>query len=228
VEKARKAVEAQLYDVQHLETKTLESIFSGLDTTLMSKIDDIAQTSSGSTPARGQQSYWEPAKIPWIKTAEVAFAPITSTEESVSEKALQECSLTLLPPKTVLVAMYGQGKTRGQSAILEVSATINQACFAILPNESWEPDFLYLWLRRSYTNLRTLSENRGGNQANLNSALLKAFEVPVPEKYVQKKIVEKIKLALNQINLLRESCNCTLIDIQQISECILAQAFGMK
>ena len=225
VEKTRKAAEMQLHDVQLLETRTLEAFFSELDTAPKVKIGDVAQTTSGSTPARGQKGYWEPAEIPWVKTAEVAFAPIEITRESVSKKALQECSLTLLPPKTVLVAMYGQGKTRGQSAILDVAATTNQACFAIFPNETWEPDFLYLWLKRSYSDLRALSEDRGGNQANLNGALLKAFEVPSPEKSVQKRIIEKARLGLDQISFLREGCNGTLIDIQQIPSRLLAKVF---
>ena len=143
---------------------------------------DYAQTTSGSTPARGKKDYWQPAEIPWVKTAEVTFRSITSAEESISKIALAECSLTLLPPNTVLVAMYGQGKTRGQSAILEISATINQACFAILPNETWVPEFLHLWLTANYQNLRGLSEGRGGNQANLNGALLNALKVPAPTK----------------------------------------------
>jgi type I restriction enzyme S subunit len=228
VEKARKAAEAQLHDMQLLEMKTIETIFSELDTVLKAKIGDLAQTTSGSTPSRSQINYWKPAEIPWVKTAEVAFAPITSTEESISRKALQECSLTLLPTKTVLVAMYGQGKTRGQSAILEMAATTNQACFAILPNETWEPEFLYYWLKRSYLDLRVLSEDRGGNQANLNGALLKAFEVPTPEKSVQRKIVEKVGLSLEEINLVYESCNRTLADIQQIPNRLLSKAFEMN
>ena len=228
VEKARKAAEAQLHNVHLLETRTLEAIFAELETVPRTKIGDVAQTTSGSTPARGQKNYWEPADVPWVKTAEVAFAPITSTEESISQTAFQECSLTLLPPKTVLVAMYGQGKTRGQSAILEVAATTNQACFAILPNETWEQEFLYYWLKRSYSDLRTLSEDRGGNQANLNGALLKAFEVPTPEKSVQRKIVEKVGLALEAINLVYESCNRTLVDIQQIPNRLLSKVFEMN
>jgi type I restriction enzyme S subunit len=214
--------------MQLLEMKTIETIFSELDTVLKAKIGDLAQTTSGSTPSRSQINYWKPAEIPWVKTAEVAFAPITSTEESISRKALQECSLTLLPTKTVLVAMYGQGKTRGQSAILEMAATTNQACFAILPNETWEPEFLYYWLKRSYLDLRVLSEDRGGNQANLNGALLKAFEVPTPEKSVQRKIVEKVGLSLEEINLVYESCNRTLADIQQIPNRLLSKAFEMN
>ncbi|MDA8404040.1 MAG: restriction endonuclease subunit S [Desulfobacteraceae bacterium] len=225
VEKARKAAEIQLDDVRLLRSFMLETIFSELDSAPRKKIGDKADTTSGSTPARGQKSYWEPAEIPWVKTAEVAFVPIIQTEESISQKALSECSLKLLPPKTVLVAMYGQGKTRGQSAILEIEATTNQACFAILPNETWEPDFLHLWFQKSYQELRDLSEDRGGNQANLNGALLKAFEVPAPPKDKQNQLIRKVNSALREIKSLTDAIQTTLTDINKMPSCLLAQAF---
>ena len=83
---------------------------------------------------------WEPPLHPWVRTGEVAFKPINQTEESVSAKALAECSLTLLPAGTVLVAMYGQGKTRGQSALLNVAATTNQACLPSCPARRMTPN----------------------------------------------------------------------------------------
>ena len=180
---------------------------------------------TGTTPPRGTKRYWEPAEIPWVKTGEVAFASITRTEEAVSQAALAECSLTLLPPKTVLVAMYGQGKTRGQSAILEVAATTNQACLAILPNDTWEPEFLYYWFVASYRDLRDLSENRGGNQANLNGALLKALEVPAPDHVQQLAVVRRIKAALQEMDALAAVGRSTLAEFELLPQRLLSQAF---
>ncbi|WP_291522933.1 restriction endonuclease subunit S [Acidithiobacillus sp.] len=164
VETARQAVQAQLSDSRLLRSRLLKEFFAELDAAPKRKLGDYAQTTSGSTPSRSNKQYWQPAEIAWVKTGEVAFAPITATEETISKAALAECSLSLLPPKTILIAMYGQGKTRGQSAILEIPAATNQACFAILPNDTWEPNFLYLWLKSSYQDLRDLSEDRGGNE----------------------------------------------------------------
>ncbi|MGK2914835.1 MAG: restriction endonuclease subunit S [Porticoccaceae bacterium] len=160
-----------------------------------------------------------------MKAGEVAFAPFTATEEAISKTALAECSLSLLPPKTILIAMYGQGKTRGQSAILEIPATTNQACFTILPNDTWEPDFLYLWLKSSYQGLRDLSEDRGGNQANLDGALLKALDVPAPSKTEQQHIVARIQAAMTEIDTLENSSKAALEDINRLPNRVLAQAF---
>lgn len=225
VEKARQAAQAQLRDSRLLRSRRLKEFFAELDVAPKKKLGDHAQTSSGSTPSRGNKQYWRPAEIAWVKTGEVAFAPITATEEEISKAALAECSLSLLPPKTILIAMYGQGKTRGQSAILEISATTNQACFAILLNDTWEPDFLFLWLKSSYQDLRDLSENRGGNQANLNGALLNALEVPAPSKNIQMNIVKRINAALTEIDAIENSSIAALEDIHRLPNRILAQAF---
>lgn len=225
VETARQAAKVQLSDCRILRARMLKAFFAELDAAPKKKLGDYAGTTSGSTPSRGNKQYWQPAEIAWVKTGEVAFAPVTATEEAISKTALAECSLSLLPPKTVLIAMYGQGKTRGQSAILEISATTNQACFAILPNETWEPDFLYLWLKSSYQDLRDLSEDRGGNQANLNGALLKALEVPAPSKTDQQHIVARIQAAMNEIDALENSSRTALKDINRLPSRVLAQAF---
>lgn len=225
VETARQAARAQLDDIRLLRVRMLKAFFAELDGAPQKKLGDYAETTSGSTPSRGNKQYWQPAEIAWVKTGEVAFAPITATEEAISKRALAECSLSLLPPKTILIAMIGQGKTRGQSAILEIPATTNQNCFAVKPNGTWEPDFLYLWMKSSYQDLRDLSADRGGSQAALNGALLNALEVPAPTKAEQQGIVARIQAAMTEIDTLENSSKAALEDINRLPNRLLAQAF---
>lgn len=228
VETARQAAQVKLSDTRLLRARMLKAFFAELDAAPRKTLGDHAPTTSGSTPSRGNKHYWQPAEIAWVKTGEVAFAPITATEEAISSKALAECSLSLLPPETILIAMYGQGKTRGQSAILEVPATTNQACFAILPNDTWDPDFLHLWLKASYQDLRDLSEDRGGNQANLNGALLKALEVPAPSKTEQLHLLVRIQAAMTEIDAIERASKASLEDIDRLPSRVLAQAFDQQ
>jgi len=225
VETACKALEIQEADLAILETRSISSIFAKSKPVKFVKIGDVAVTTSGSTPSRDKKEYWESGQYSWVKTGEVVYKPICETEESISEKALQECSLTLLPPKTVLIAMYGQGKTRGQSAILEVPATTNQACFAILPNGTFHPEYLQYWLRHSYSNLRSLSDSRGGNQANLNGALLKEFTVPLLPIDKQVQIANSIKAILDELEKTKAGIQATKKEIVLIPSRLLAQAF---
>lgn len=226
LEKAKEATEIINHDIKRLKHLALHDFLSEFHETEKFKLGAKAITTSGSTPSRGQKDYWQPAEIPWIKTGEIAFAPITKSEEYVSALALKECSLKLLPANSVLIAMYGQGKTRGQSAILKVPATINQACFAILPNETWDSEFLQLWLMYSYQDMRNMSENRGGNQANLNGDLLNSFEVPAPPIEIQKEVVKKINAALTELETMKESWETTAEEIKTLPNRLLAQAFN--
>ncbi|MFV0370868.1 MAG: restriction endonuclease subunit S [Azonexus sp.] len=225
VETARQAAQAQVRDAGLLRQRLLRQTFDALHEAPVKTLGEWAKTTSGSTPSRGDKRYWSPAEIPWVKTGEVAFAPITKTEESISRQALAECSLALLPPQTVLIAMYGQGKTRGQSAILEVEATTNQACFAILPNETWDAQFLHYWLMASYEDLRNLSEGRGGNQANLNGGLLNALEIPAPSIDEQRHIVARLKSQLAEADAVAHAAAAQLAEIERLPQRLLAQAF---
>jgi type I restriction enzyme S subunit len=228
VEEARRAARAQLSDAKRLIPAILETAFTGAADAERVRIGDVANTTSGTTPSRGSREYWQPATYPWVKTGEVNFSPITDTDEHISERALAECSLSLLPPGTVLIAMYGQGKTRGQSAVLEVAATTNQACFAILPNEAFDSEYLQFWLRHSYGALRAQSDARGGNQSNLNGGMLNAFQVPLIPRDRQEGIAKQIKASLAEAQQLQAALEGQLNEIERLPARLLAQAFEIS
>ncbi|MFO1250289.1 MAG: restriction endonuclease subunit S [Inhella sp.] len=225
VEAAQQAVLGQVRDADLLRQRLLQQTFSALDDAPRKVLGEWARTTSGSTPSRGDKRYWAPAEIPWVKTGEVAFAPIWRTEEFISRQALAECSLTLLPRGSVLIAMIGQGKTRGQSALLQIEATTNQNCFAIFPNESWNEEFLHHWLMASYEDLRQLSASRGGSQSALNGALLNALEIPAPPLDEQRRIVARLKSQLAEADAIAQAARAQLAEIERLPQRLLAQAF---
>ena len=225
VETARQAAQTQLSDARLLRARMLKAFFAELDAGPKKRLGDHAETTSGVTPARDNNAYWHPPEIAWVKTGEVDFTPITAVKESISKKALAECSLSLLPPKSILIAITGEGKTRGRSAVLEVPATTNQHCFAILPNRVWDADFLQLWLRASYQALRDLSSGRGGSRSALSGAQLKALEIPAPSPAEQQRIVATIEAAMTQIDALENAAKSSLEEINLLPGRVLAQAF---
>lgn len=225
VDAARQAAQAQADDIAFLRRRVLAEVFTAVEDAPHKVLGDYAPTNSGSTPPRGVKAYWTPADVPWVKTGEVAFAPIIRTEEAVSRQALAECSLTLLPPGTVLVAMIGQGKTRGQSAILEIAATTNQNCFGIQPNATWEPAFLFHWLMARYQDLRALSGGRGGSQSALNGSLLNGLHVPAPSREEQAAIGRRAQAALREVEALAAGNRAQRAELDRLPERVLAQAF---
>lgn len=147
-------------------------------------IKSIADVSSGTTPSRRKSEYWN-GSIPWITTGELESGYVTASKECVTEKALKETALKLYHKGTVLIAMYGQGKTRGTAAVLGIDATINQAC-AALTVHSGCPKFLFYQLQNSYHAIRRLSNT--GNQENLNAEIIKNFKILWPDELEQQKI----------------------------------------
>lgn len=154
----------------------------------LSTIEEIANVSSGGTPSRKNVTYWN-GNIPWVTTAEVQFKVIKDTSEKITEEGLANSSAKLFPVDTILMAMYGQGKTRGQVAKLGIEASTNQACAAIvLHTPDYEVDYYYQFLVSQYENIREMANS--GGQENLSGGIVKSIQVPVPPLPEQKKIAK--------------------------------------
>jgi len=174
----------------------------------VSKIKDLCVVQTGSTPKRDVESYYKDATIPWLKTGEVVNQYICSAEEYISEKAIKETNCKLFPVNTILVAMYGQGLTRGRVGMLKIEASTNQACSAIIPSEKINQEFLYNQLKIQYQTLRDYG--RGGNQPNLNMDIIRNFEVILPPIEDQNKfaqIVEHVEVQKQKNELVIEQMN---------------------
>ena len=138
------------------------------------QIKDIASISSGSTPNRNNSEYWN-GNIAWVTTGELSSGHVNHTSELITVKAVKETKMRIYPQGTLLMAMYGQGKTRGTVAILEIDAAVNQACAAITVKDG-KSKFLFYQLKNSYQDIRKLSNT--GNQENLNADIIKTYQVP--------------------------------------------------
>ncbi|PES77071.1 hypothetical protein CN505_00510 [Bacillus cereus] len=175
-----------------------------------STLSEITNMASGGTPNRGVLEYWN-GDIPWVTTAEVSQnIHITSTKELITELGLKNSSAKVFPVNSILLAMYGQGKTRGKVAMLGIKAATNQACLSILPKtKDLDIDYLYFYLEKSYEKMRKMA-NTGG-QDNLSMALVKEMKISYPPIEFQKKIVlflkkidYRLQLQQEKINLLKE------------------------
>ncbi|CAG1021491.1 partial Type-1 restriction enzyme EcoKI specificity protein, partial [Patescibacteria group bacterium] len=152
-------------------------------------IEEIAKVTSGGTPSRDVPSFWD-GTIPWIRTTDVQNCKINETDvqEFITEEGLKNSSAKYVPKNTILLAMIGQGKTRGQVAILKFKATTNQNCAAIIYDDNQYPEYHFNYLLSQYQNIRNLSNSAG--QSNLSAGLIKPIKVPVPPLAEQEKIAE--------------------------------------
>jgi len=141
-------------------------------------LGELFDTKSGGTPDRAKKEYWS-GSIPWVTTSLVDFNIITNAEEFISKSGLENSSAKIFPRNTILIAMYGQGKTRGKIALLGISATTNQACAAILPRSDIAPFFVFTNLCGRYDEIRALSNS--GGQENLSQDLIRQLPFRYPK-----------------------------------------------
>ncbi|SHK10948.1 type I restriction enzyme, S subunit [Reichenbachiella agariperforans] len=140
-------------------------------------LDGIADISSGGTPSRSKMEYWN-GNIPWVSTTLIDFNEIKKSNEFITTLGLKKSSTKIFPKGTILMAMYGQGKTRGKVAVLGFDAAINQACAAIKLNAGMNVNFVFQNLASRYDEIRTIS-NQGG-QDNLSGELVKNIPICYP------------------------------------------------
>ena len=152
-------------------------------------IGEVFRVTTGGTPSRDNAAFWN-GDIPWVKTGEVNYYVIESTEEDITAAGLNGSAAKLCPPNSVLVALYGQGPTRGRVGMLGIEAAVNQACAAIYPNNDFDPWFVYYYLSGKYLSLRAMAQ--GAAQPNLNLAMIKGFEIPTPTLEEQRAAVASI------------------------------------
>ena len=158
------------------------------------KIGYYFDVGTGATPRRENSEYYE-GNIPWVKTTEVDNCYINSTSEHISESAIKETNCSLYPPGTILMAMYGQGKTRGKVAYLNISATTNQACAALQLKKEYENDvnliYVFYYLQIIYEFLRTLSQ--GGGRPNMNLSIVRNIPLYLPDIKQQELFAKKVQ-----------------------------------
>lgn len=179
------------------------------------RLGDIAQISSGGTPDRSQPRYWN-GDIAWVTTGEIQFNTITDTAEKITAEGLKNSSAKLFPPGTLLMAMYGQGKTRGQVAKLAIEASTNQNSAAILLNEAQDPDFYFHYLTSRYEHVRELGNAGGIN--HLTAGLLRDIEVPtgpLPDQRAIAKALSLWDLAIETTAKLLTNCRRQKQDLMQ-------------
>ena len=216
VDKAIDTLHAQITHLEELvKSRFIELFGDPHHSTLYPyrKVKDFTEVRSGGTPSRKLESYWKGGDVRWVKTTELRNNEIYDTEEKITTEAVEHSSAKIVPQDTILIAMYGQGKTRGMTAYLKVESTTNQACACILPAEGINQKYLWHFFILSYEELRNLAQ--GAGQPNLTGDMIKNFSVLMPPLALQNEFAafveqaDKSKLVIQELlekhDLLKEA-----------------------
>lgn len=189
-------------------------------------IGSLFDVEVGATPSRSRADFWG-GSIPWVSSGEVAFCRIRSTRESITEEGLNGTSTKVHPVGTVLIGMIGEGRTRGQVAILDIEACNNQNSAAIRVSEAgFPPEYVYYFLASQYEKNRRLGS--GNNQPALNKTRVSAIPLALPPLEEQRRLAAEIEQQLGLLVQLETALAQSGMRVSRLRQSILRQAFEGK
>jgi type I restriction enzyme, S subunit len=188
-------------------------------------VDQLADVGTGATPKRDRAAYWNDGDVPWVTSSVVNAYYVDEASECVTTLALAESNLTLYPIGTLLIAMYGEGKTRGKCAELRIPAATNQALAALQVDVSIR-GYLRHFLELNYEEMRKVAS--GGVQPNLNLSVIRAVCVPLPPLPEQVRIVAEVDRHLSIIHEVEAEVDASLKRAQILRQSTLYKQFNLN
>lgn len=183
----------------------------------------ICKTTSGGTPSRKNQSYYQNGTIPWVKSGELENNTITTSEEFITEEGLLNSSAKIFPAGTLLIALYGA--TIGKLAFLGIDAATNQAVCGIFQNENVSLKYLYYYLLFQRPNL--IKQGVGGAQPNISQTILKKLEISYPDSITeQQRIVARIEELFSELDKAVDTLKTTKEQLEVYRQAVLKDAFS--
>lgn len=187
------------------------------------KISRLTKSYSGGTPSRNITVYWDNGTIPWMSSGEVNNGVIYSTHEKITEVGYQKSSAKMFPKETVVVALNGQGKTKGMSAILMIETTVNQSLVGFICDKK-KMNFRYLdyCFKASYYYNRSVLA--GGNKRDgIAAESLRQSKVPCPPVEIQIKIASYIDKISIEIDSIIKKTQATIEDYKRLKQSIITE-----
>jgi type I restriction enzyme S subunit len=166
-------------------------------------LGSLAKIGNGSTPKRNNSRYWREGTMPWLNSTKIHDLFITEADQYVTALAIKECHLPRVKPGSVLIAITGQGKTLGNSALVRFETCINQhLAYAQFFSPSVVPEFLLWFMQTRYQHLRAVSQAGGSTKGALTCGYLKTYPVPLPSLDEQREIADAFAVLVSKEKLL--------------------------
>ncbi|WP_246572876.1 restriction endonuclease subunit S [Francisella salimarina] len=225
-EKIDKAIELHQQNITNTNTlmaSTLDKTFKKLEGEYSKqKIESFSKVGTGVTPLKSRKDYYN-GSINWITSKATGYDFVTEAEMLITDFAIKECRLKIYPKGTLVVALYGQGKTRGQVTELLIESATNQAVATIVVDKNQNNKYLKFFLKKSYLDLREKAS--GGTQANLNLTIMKNIEVPLPPLPIQQQTVEYLDSIATKVDKIKQLNEQKLESLKALKASILDKAF---
>ena len=165
-------------------------------------LGEVSDIVLGGTPNKTKHEYWENGTIPWMSSGEVNKKKIYSTDNFITQAGYDNSSATMVPANSTVIALAGQGKTRGLVARIKISLSTNQSLATLIPKDIIINDYMYYYLESQYNKLREVSSG-DGSRGGLNKEILKRYPIVIPPIPIQEQVVsilDKFDRLVNDIN----------------------------
>lgn len=193
---------------------------------LVTKLSHVAQIKTGGTPSRDNLEFWSGGDIPWLASGEVNKEVITTVANHITTLGMASSNASWLPVDTVMIALNGQGKTKGMAALLKTPATCNQSLAGIICDKrKLIPEYLYYYLKGKYADIRGL---KGEARDGLNLDIIGSIPVALPPIGEQKEIVERIKKEITKIDATRDKLQASTKLLEEYRSSLISNVVGGK
>ncbi len=222
-EEQRAILEALFESIINEEMQVLKSNLS--DKCNLVKLEDVCDLRTGGTPSKSQPEYFG-GDIKWVVSGDVNQEFIYDVDGRITEAGYKNSNAKMLPVDSVLIALNGQGKTRGMVAILKTEATCNQSVIAFTPKnkEEFYHAFLFYYLKGCYQKLRNLTGDK--ERSGLSMSTLRPFQVIMPPIAIQRKVAEKLQKKYDEIKDININLHRLEKSIDELPASIMNEVFG--
>ncbi len=191
------------------------------------KIGDVCDLMTGGTPSKSKPEYFANGNIRWLVSGDIHQKEIFDCEGRITEEGMRNSNAKYLPVNSVIIALSGQGKTRGSVALLRTKATCNQSLVSICPKDLTElqPEYIYFNLHGRYEEIRKITGDDEKDRRGLNMGLVRNIEIPIPPLPEQQRIVSVLDEALASIAHAKSSAEQNLVNTRELFESVLERIF---
>ena len=189
------------------------------------KIGDICDLMTGGTPSRKIPEYFDNGEIKWLVSGDINQKEIFDCDGRITKEGLNNSNAKFLPENSVLIALNGQGKTRGTVAMLKTKATCNQSLVSIFPKSgvNLNTKYLYYFLEGMYNKIRRITGDSGNDRRGLNMPLIRNIKILLPPISEQENIISKLEMAINELDIADRVLGEALKNYKALKAAILAQ-----
>ena len=231
IDKAKEQTTHNFQNAQEMFDSEARNLLFNIKDSKQTTIGKECSLMTGGTPDSKNETYYENGDIKWLVSGDVHKGIIYDCEGRITNAGLNNSNAKFLPINSVLIALNGQGKTRGTVALLKTKATCNQSIVSIKPNDEKKllAEYLYCNLKARYMEIRKMTGDSGNDRRGLNMPLIRSIIINVPNKiHEQQKIVKALYSLQEKTKKLEQIYTQKLADLDELKQSVLKRAFSGK